>query len=45
MTFAEKLKDLRKANGNPAEDFSDSDATNVIELNGARSELVIIREA
>lgn len=32
-------------NGNPAEDFSDSDATNVIELNGARSELVIIREA
>ena len=32
-------------NGNPTEDFSDPDATNVIELNGARSELVIIREA
>ena len=32
-------------NGNPAEDFSDPGATNVIELNGARSELVIAREA
>ena len=32
-------------NGDPAEDFSDPGAANVIELNGARSELVIAREA
>ena len=32
-------------NGSPAEDFSDSGAENVIELNGIKSELVIAREA
>ena len=32
-------------NGSPAEDLSDPDAENVIELNGIKSELVIAREA
>lgn len=31
--------------GSPADDFSDPDAENVVELNGLRSELVISREA
>ena len=30
-------------NSSPAEDFSDTDADNVVELNGFRSELVIVR--
>ena len=34
-----------EANGSITEDFSDSNADNVIELNGIKSELVIVREA
>ncbi|MBQ1735192.1 MAG: helix-turn-helix transcriptional regulator [Lachnospiraceae bacterium] len=33
-----------ESDGNPAEDFSNSDAENTIELNGLKSELVISRE-
>ncbi len=50
FAFQSNLKGLANSisyerRGDLAEDFSDPDAANIIELNGARSELVIVREA